>query len=253
MKKKMFRVSRSPVYNHISHQKFSSDRVASLTSFLVSITWYCFSVGFSALGRVPTRGMLSSTLLAALLLSFCCSTASFLQASGNSRGLFHVETSNFNLKRSVQSRLFSSANDNTYGPPCIILAGLPETYLETVDDIFSAALGTLPPVIIVNSDDFTSKITLRKLLENREDRDHALSKKGCTLKSPVIVFAGCDRSSIRYAIRSYKTWDAPSSGKLPKTAFAVVVEAALDKKIENLCKEILNDFQAEQLAKGASS
>lgn len=138
-------------------------------------------------------------------------------------------------------------DDNSFGPPCIIVAGLPDDHLETIDDIFSAALGTLPPVIIVNDRDFKTKVSLRTLLESREERDHSLSHSRCSLLSPVIIFAGCKRSAIRLSIQSYKNWDPPTSGALPKAAFAVVVQPALDKTIQDLCEEILGDFKAEQL------
>jgi hypothetical protein len=36
-------------------------------------------------------------------------------------------------------------------------------------------------------------------------------------------------------------------GKLPKAAFAVVVENSMDKNLKDLCEEILNDFQTEQM------
>jgi hypothetical protein len=154
-------------------------------------------------------------------------------------------------KRSFQH--FSSADDSTFGPACVIVAGLPEIYLESVDDIFSAALGILPPVVIVSSEDFSSKLKLKKLLDERDSRDHSLTGKLCQLPSPVIIFAGCDRSAIRLSIRSYKTWDPPQSGPFPKTAFAVVVENALDKTIKDLCEEILGDFRAEQEFKAKAS
>jgi hypothetical protein len=154
-------------------------------------------------------------------------------------------------KRSFQH--FSSADDSTFGPACVIVAGLPEIYLESVDDIFSAALGILPPVVIVSSEDFSSKLKLKKLLDERDSRDHSLTGKLCQLPSPVIIFAGCDRSAIRLSIRSYKTWNPPQSGPFPKTAFAVVVENALDKTIKDLCEEILGDFRAEQEFKAKAS
>jgi hypothetical protein len=147
--------------------------------------------------------------------------------------------------------LSSTPSDNTYGPPCIIVAGLPEKHLETMDDIFSAALGVLPPVIILSQKDIDSKITLKELLNDREARDHAMSGKLCSLDSPVIIFAGCDRTGVRLSIRSYKSWDPPQSGSLPKTAFAVVVENSVTKTIGGLCDQILNDFRAEQSRKDA--
>lgn len=154
---------------------------------------------------------------------------------------------------SSSSRISSSLNDNTYGPACIILAGVPEKHLEAIDDIFAAALGSLPPVVIVSDRDFSSKVTLRKLLDDREARDHALGAKLCQVPSPVIFFAGCDKSAIRLSIQSYKTWNPPQSGAFPKTAFAVVVEKALDKTMEDLCAEILGDFTAEQAFKKSQS
>lgn len=148
-------------------------------------------------------------------------------------------------------QLASAPSDNTYGPPCIIVAGLPEKHLETMDDIFSAALGVLPPVIILSQKDIDSKITLKELLNDREARDHSMAGKLCTLESPVIIFAGCDRTGVRLSIRSYKSWDPPQSGPLPKTAFAVVVENSVTKTIGGLCDQILNDFRVEQLSKAA--
>jgi hypothetical protein len=154
-------------------------------------------------------------------------------------------------KRPVQ--LFSSADDNTFGPACVIVAGLPEMYLESVDDIFSAALGILPPVVIVSAEDFSSKHKLKNLLDDRDSRDHSLSGRLCQLPSPVIIFAGCNRSAIRLSIQSYKSWNPPQSGPFPKTAFAVVVENALNKTIKDLCEEILGDFRAEQESKAKAS
>ena len=146
-------------------------------------------------------------------------------------------------------KLFSAPSDNTYGPPCIIVAGLPEKHLETMDDIFSASLRVLPPVIILSQKDIDSRITVKDLLNNRLARDHSMSGKLCALEFPVIIFAGCDRTGVRLSIRSYKSWDPPQSGSLPKTAFAVVVENSVNKTIGGLCDQILNDFRAEQSSK----
>lgn len=152
---------------------------------------------------------------------------------------------------SSDDSLFSGPKNNlVFGPSCLIVAGLSEEYLETVDDIFTASLGILPPVIILNEKDFNSKLSFRKLFKDPETlkiRDHALSDKGCRLSGPVIIFSGCDRNDVRLSISSYKSWNAPTSGKLPKTAFAVCVEPALDKTLKDLCEEILNDFQTEQM------
>lgn len=93
--------------------------------------------------------------------------------------------------------------------------GLPETHLETIDDIFTASLGILPPVIILSDKDFSSKMSFRKLFADPEtvkSRDHALAAKGCELSGPVIIFSGCDRNDVRGSILAYKTWDAPKSG-----------------------------------------
>mmetsp|Transcript_24068 Transcript_24068/g.23136 ORF Transcript_24068/g.23136 Transcript_24068/m.23136 type:complete len:201 (+) Transcript_24068:89-691(+) len=146
--------------------------------------------------------------------------------------------------------LFSGPrNDKTFGPSCVIVAGLAENHLETIDDIFTASLGILPPVIILSDKDFNSKMSFRKLFNDPETlktRDHALAAKECKLSGPVIIFSGCDRLDVRGSILAYKTWDAPS-GKLPKAAFAVVVEKSMDKNVKDLCEEILNDFQTEQM------
>lgn len=166
--------------------------------------------------------------------------------SGPLRNRICTVSNSFSLRALSPLPLNAVQDDNTFGPPCIIIAGLMDVHLETIDDIFTAALGTLPPVIIVAKDDFTSKVTLRTLLESREERDHFLSSRGCEISSPVIIFAGCNRSSIRLSIQSYKTWDPPTSGALPRAAFAVVVPPALDKTIKDLCEEILRDFKAEQ-------
>ena len=195
---------------------------------------------------------LCSTLLTALLLALFSRADSFLQASSSCTLRGQARCATFDSRRFSTSRLPSSSDDNSYGPPCIIVAGLPESHLETVDDIFSAALGTLPPVIIVNNNDFTSKISLKRLLEDREERDHSLSQRSCDLRSPVIIFSGCDRSAIRLSIQSYKTWNPPSTGLLPRAAFAVVVQPALEKTIKDLCSEILRDFQEEQASKAAA-
>lgn len=171
--------------------------------------------------------------------------------ANNNRASCSIFRSPLASTRSLQ--LFSNTDDNTFGPACVIVAGLPEMYLETVDDIFSAALGILPPVVIVSSEDFSSKSKLKKLLDERDSRDHSLSGKLCQLPSPVIIFAGCNRSAIRLSIQSYKSWNPPGSGPFPKTAFAVVVENALNKTIKDLCEEILRDFKAEQEFKAKAS
>ena len=175
----------------------------------------------------------------------------FVNTPAASKCLRHDRMNEPNHRRGTTLKLFSTPSDNTYGPPCIIVAGLPEKHLETMDDIFSAALGVLPPVIIVSQRDIESKITVEELLEDRLSRDHAMSGKLCTLESPVIIFAGCDRTGVRLSIRSYKSWDPPQSGSLPKAAFAVVVENSVSKTIGGLCDQILNDFRAEQSSKAA--
>ena len=136
-----------------------------------------------------------------------------------------------------------------FGPKCIIISGLPESYLETVDDIFTVTLGVLPPVIIVNENDFKSSLSLRTLFEDPTlitNRDHAIIGRTCRLFAPVILFSGCTRDEVMLSIRSYKTWDSPQQGKLPKTAFALAVLPAIDKPISLLCDEILGDFVDEQ-------
>ena len=169
--------------------------------------------------------------------------------SGPLRYRRNFGSNSFNVRASSPLSLSALQDDNTFGPPCIIIAGLMNVHLETIDDIFTAALGTLPPVIIVAKNDFTSKVTLRTLIESREERDHSLSSRGCDISSPVIIFAGCNRSAIRLSIQSYKSWNPPISGSLPRAAFAVVVPPALEKTIKDLCEEILRDFTAEQQQK----
>ena len=175
----------------------------------------------------------------------------FVNTKAASKCLQHDRMNDPNHRSGIIPKLFSAPSDNTFGPPCIIVAGLPEKHLETMDDIFSAALGVLPPVIIVSQRDIESKITVKELLDDRLTRDHAMSGKLCTLESPIIIFAGCDRTGVRLSIRSYKSWDPPQSGSLPKAAFAVVVENSVSKTIGGLCDQILNDFRAEQSSKAA--
>lgn len=178
---------------------------------------------------------------------------SLRQANTVNKNRVSCSTFRHTLIRKKPFQLFSSADDKTFGPACVIIAGLPEMYLESVDDIFSAALGILPPVVIVSGEDFSSKLKLKKLLDERDSRDHSLTGKLCQLPSPVIIFAGCDRSAVRLSIQSYKSWNPPKSGPFPKTAFAVVVENALNKTLKDLCEEILGDFRAEQEFKAKAS
>jgi hypothetical protein len=131
----------------------------------------------------------------------------------------------------------------------LFIAGLPEQYFQTVDDIFAITLGgTLPPVVILNTNDFSKGTTVRQILGDVNlltTRDHMLCGPSCKLPAPVIIFSGFNRPEVMLSIQSYRSWDSPQRGKLPRAAFAVVVPPALDKSWKTLCEEICRDFDEE--------
>jgi len=140
-----------------------------------------------------------------------------------------------------------------FGPRCLIIAGIPELHLETIDDIFQVTLGPeeLPPVVILTDRDLRSGLTPRQLLGDQKtlaERDHALCGAPCTLPAAVVIFSGCRRDEVMQSIQAYRGWDAPTTGALRRAAFAVVVPPALDKPFKLLCEEICRDFEEEHAA-----
>ena len=131
---------------------------------------------------------------------------------------------------------------------------LKDEHLEIIDDIlFSAVSQKLqPPVFIVGKNDM--RLTLKNILVDNnallDIRDHDIpndinSVKLSIKNVPIILLSGFERDEVRNIIRSVKTWNGPSSGIFPKIAFAMVVQPALDKTLDQLFNEILNDFSEE--------
>lgn len=143
----------------------------------------------------------------------------------------------------------NNASPSSTGPPsALFIAGLPEQYFETLDDIFAVTLAQLPPVIILNQDDFIKGTTVRRILGDADllnTRDHMICGQPCDLPAVVIIFSGFNRPEVMLSIQSYRSWDSPQLGKLPPAAFAVVVPPALDKSWKLLCEEICRDFSDE--------
>jgi hypothetical protein len=156
-------------------------------------------------------------------------------------------------------KLDSDSNANI-SPPALLVCNsgdiLSEYHLETLDDIVLAAVSSLAPVpvLLLGQDD--RKSTLRKLLLDPavlESRDHLLpSRPMIGPKKPAcILFSGCDRSSISATIQGIRSWNPPGSdsgSSFPEIAFAMVVPNALDKPLELLIKEILNDYSENNKA-----
>ena len=112
------------------------------------------------------------------------------------------------------TRLFANNPTTVDLPPppprAIMVAGLSEQYLETLDDIFSVTLGNpFPPVIILNEQDFQRQLTLRQLLSNSillSERDHMLNGKPCKLPVAVIVFSGYGRAEVMLRYSHYSSY-----------------------------------------------
>ena len=137
-------------------------------------------------------------------------------------------------------------------PRCVILArgsSLTSSHLDTLDDVLSITVPSTEqmPVLILNGGDKTK--TMREALKEVKERDHELPEReydDLVIPSiPVILFSGTNRKETMATIRALKSWDAPTSGKFPKCAYAVCVEPALDKTFEQLFDEIQRDFVDE--------
>ena len=126
----------------------------------------------------------------------------------------HSLQSQWSLQCATPRKLFATNPTAAVEPPlptpprAIIVAGLPQQYLETLDDILSITLGNpFPPVIILNEQDFRQQLTVRQLLTNSmllSERDHMLSEKPCKLSVAVIIFSGYGRAEVtlRYVLLS---------------------------------------------------
>ena len=98
------------------------------------------------------------------------------------------------------------------------------------------------------------RLTLKNILIDNNTllnaRDHEIpndiNRVKLSIKNvPIILLSGFERDEVRNIIASVKTWNGPSSGAFPKIAFALVVQPALDKTLDQLFNEILNDFSEE--------
>ena len=141
-------------------------------------------------------------------------------------------------------------------PTGVIIAtnnNLSDEQLEIIDDILFTTQQYQPPVFIVGQSDL--KLTLNNILVDDPDllqkRDHEIpndmNKVSLDVKKvPIILLSGFAREDVRTIIGSIKTWKGPTSGQFPKIAFALVVQPALVKTLNDLFSEILRDFSEDR-------
>jgi len=209
---------------------------------------------------------MQSSLVIFLNLALIATTALALQAtpssssSSSSLHYRHREPKRQGVASLTSSRdganfiKLDSDSNAKISPPALVVCNsgdiLSEYHLETLDDIVLSGVSSLEPVpvLLLGQDD--CKSTLRKLLLDPgvlESRDHVLPSRpmlATKLKQPAcILFSGCDRSSISATIQGIRSWNPPGGSSFPKAiAFAMVVPNALDKPLELLIQEIVNDY-----------
>jgi len=145
---------------------------------------------------------------------------------------------------------------------CIIATNnnLNDEQLEIIDDILFNTVNQQfqTPVFICGKNDI--KLTLNNILiDTTKDnnillnqRDHEIpnDKLSLSVKNvPIILLSGFDRNDVKTIITSIRNWNGPKSGKFPKIAFALVVQPALSKTLNELLNEILRDFSEDTLKK----
>ena len=166
----------------------------------------------------------------------------------------------YSSKLSLSSSPLSPQIPSSLPVGCIIARNnnLNEEQLEIIDDIIFNTVNQQfqPPVFICGKNDM--KLTLNKILIDKakdnsillHQKDHEIpnDKLSLSVKNvPVILLSGFDRPDAKSIIISIKTWNGPNSGTFPKIAFAIVVQPALSKTLDDLFNEILRDFSEDKL------
>ena len=138
-------------------------------------------------------------------------------------------------------------------PACVLIANannaMSEYHFETLDDIISA-LSLEVPVVILGAEH--ARVTPRSLLLPATSGkflalDHVLPKVAMARDAPCcMLFSGLPRDAMRAIIFGIKQWDSPDNGKFPPTAFAMVVENALDTPLAALFEDISRDWKENE-------
>ena len=132
--------------------------------------------------------------------------------------------------------------------------------MEIIDDIIFNTVDQKfqPPVFLVGKKDM--KLTLNNILIDKtkendlmiNQRDHEIPNDKLLLSVknvPIILLSGFNRNDVKTIITSIRTWNGPNSGLFPKIAFALAVQPALTKNLDELFNEILRDFSEDTLLK----
>lgn len=145
------------------------------------------------------------------------------------------------------------------GPDCeqpqlLILGGYTETELEAIDDVVDAVItqkdGRIIPSIVLGEGDKSKKLSYFLTEKVVQERDHELPDNAIKIPTPLVIFSGLQAVDIRNLMHSIRETIGSRSdnngktGKQKKMIFAVVVKNALEKSIEKIYSEVLNDFEA---------
>lgn len=158
-----------------------------------------------------------------------------------------------NQRQSTQIHLFnrffgnSGKQNNEFDalPIAVIVCGLKDHELETIDDVMFNVTSKVSPVIILNNGkDF--EISLSDILLSErflQIRDHELPENPLVLEYPFVIISGCKQKETLDIVQLLKYAHKNNNKVFPKCLFAVAVKPALNKPMKQLLEEIVQDYR----------